>query len=304
MNESRCNQSTHRLFNSFGGMSASCIFLTFGTIYQIILTEENVDIDDRSCVVIVWHINNYKIEIGVKYLMYKITICDDQQEALQELKQIILQEYDNVEVYCVQNLTYYGYALENKQEEIPDILILDIKWKEDDMTGIDWAVKLQKCFPALKIIFLTGYIDYATDIFMARPSYFLTKPVQKEKLREAIDRVMQDLEKETENPLVLQVSGELQVINPSDVLFIESKKHELIIYDMDKENRVWMKLDEILNRLPDSFIRIHQSFAVNASYIKKFSPDGVVLFNDLNLPVSRSRYSKAKNRFLDYLENK
>lgn len=236
--------------------------------------------------------------------MYNITICDDQQDALEELEHLILQEYNDVEVRCVNDLMRYGQDLESKQEELPDILILDIKWEEDDMTGIDWAVKLQKCFPALKIIFLTGYIDYATDIFTARPSYFLTKPIQKEKLCEAIDRVMQDLEKENENPLVLQVSGELQVINPSDVLFIESKKHELIIYDMDKENRVWMKLDEMLVRLPDSFIRIHQSFAVNASYIKKFSPDGVVLLNDLNLPVSRSRYSKAKNRFLDYLENK
>lgn len=236
--------------------------------------------------------------------MYKITVCDDQLSSLLEIKRMILQEYKNVEVNCVNDLIYYEEELRSKQESLPDILILDIKWEEDDMTGIDWAVKLQKRFPALKIIFLTGYIDYATDIFTARPSYFLTKPIQKEKLCEAIDRVMQDLEKENENPLVLQVSGELQVINPSDVLFIESKKHELIIYDIDKENRVWMKLDEMLVRLPDSFIRIHQSFAVNASYIKKFSPDGVVLLNDLNLPVSRSRYSKAKNRFLDYLENK
>ena len=54
--------------------------------------------------------------------MYNITICDDQQDTLEELEHLILQEYKDVEVHCVNDLMRYGQDLESKQEELPDIL--------------------------------------------------------------------------------------------------------------------------------------------------------------------------------------
>ena len=63
-------------------------------------------------------------------------------------------------------------------------------------------------------------------------------------------------------------------------------------------------MDEILSEFPTYFIRIHQSYAVNPNWIKKFAPSGILLINDVFLPVSRSRYTKAKEQFLDFLEGK
>ena len=108
-----------------------------------------------------------KKKVGIRSLkMYRITICDDQGDVLDELQQLIMQEFPDMELHCVQDLKEYAKALINQKELLPDIMIMDIQWEQDTSTGIDWAVELQKSFPKLKIIFLTGYIEYAADIFI------------------------------------------------------------------------------------------------------------------------------------------
>lgn len=235
--------------------------------------------------------------------MYRITICDDQGDVLDELQQLIMQEFPDMELHCVQDLKEYAKALINQKEPLPDIMIMDIQWEQDISTGIDWAVKLQKSFPKLKIIFLTGYIEYAADIFMANPSNFLVKPIQKDKLYAAIYRVMDEIGTKLETVTLKGVGG-LQVVQPFDVMYIESNKHEIIVYGTDDTIHVWMKMDDILSVFPPFFIRIHQSYAVNPNWIKKFAPNGILLIDDVFLPVSRSRYTKAKEQFLDFLEGK
>lgn len=150
---------------------------------------------------------------------------------------------------------------------------------------------------------MTGYIEYAADIFMANPSNFLVKPIQKDKLYAAIYRVMDELRTKLE-PVTLKGVGGLQVVQPFDVMYIESNKHEIIVYGTDDTIHAWMKMDEILSEFPPYFIRIHQSYAVNPNWIKKFASSGILLINDVFLPVSRSRYTKAKEQFLDFLEGK
>ena len=46
------------------------------------------------------------------------------------------------------------------------------------------------------------------------------------------------------------------------------------------------------------FIRIHQSFLVNAQKIKSVSKDSVLLSNDFSLPVSKSKATKVKEAYL------
>ena len=237
--------------------------------------------------------------------MYRITICDDQKDALDELQQMILQEFSEMDLYCVQNLKEYGRALVEQREPLPDILFLDIRWEQEEQTGIDWAVRLQKKFPKLKIIFFTGYIQFATDIFMANPSNFLVKPVQKDKLYAAIRRVVGELQAQAKaDAVTLKSMGGLRIVDPSEVIYIESNKHEIIVYGTDDTIHAWMKMDDVLSEFPPFFIRIHQSYAVNPNWIKKFAPNGILLIDDVFLPVSRSRYIKAKEQFLNFLENK
>ncbi len=235
-----------------------------------------------------------------------ILVCDDDLQVCREIKETVQEKYSRITIDITDDINDYYEKLKTKKTQIPDIVIMDIRWDEDDdgnSDGIRMSVKLQTLCPRIKIIFLTGFMHYATDIFEARPSAFLVKPVNKIKLYETIDKLMEEIRTEKSDVLSLQCAGGIVNVRVSDIIYLESNKHELILYMNDGEQHVWMKLEEMMSRLPDGFLRIHQSFAVNANYIQKFGAMNVILRNGKELSVSRSRYKKAKEGFLDHLEN-
>lgn len=236
-----------------------------------------------------------------------IVICDDDLQICKEIKTTIHKKYPKYLLSEIDDIGAYYLKLKQGNEEVPDIVIMDIRWDDADETnaeGIRMSVKLQKLYPRLKIIFLTGFIHYATEIFDARPSAFLVKPVHEKKLYKTLDKVIDEIHRERRGVLSIPSAGGVINVNVCDIVYLESNRHELILHMNKEKQHVWMKLDEMLMQLPDYFLRIHQSFAVNANYIQKFGAMNVVLMGGTELSISRSRYKKAKEGFLDYLEGK
>ena len=58
--------------------------------------------------------------------------------------------------------------------------------------------------------------------------------------------------------------------------------------------------EEILNRLPDSFIRIHRSFIINTAFVTKYNSTNVWLNYTLELPLSRT----FKAPFFNFMTSK
>ncbi len=236
-----------------------------------------------------------------------IVVCDDDLQVCKEIKATVQKEYSRITIEITDNINDYFKKLKTKKTPVPDIVIMDIRWDENNeqnADGIKMSVKLQTMCPRIKIVFLTGFIQYATDIFDARPSAFLVKPVNKTKLYETIDKLMAEIRAEKSEVLSLQCSGGVINVRVSDIIYLESNRHELILYLNEGRQHVWMKLEEMMPQLPDYFLRIHQSFAVNANYIQKFGAMNVILMDGKELSISRSRYKKAKEGFFDYLEGK
>lgn len=236
-----------------------------------------------------------------------IVVCDDDLQVCREIKATIQKKYSRITIEITDDINEYAERLKTKKMQVPDIVIMDIRWDEKDeenSDGIKMSVKLQTLYPKLKVVFLTGFIQYATDIFDARPSAFLVKPISEAKLYETIDKLVNEIRTEKSDILSLQCSGGVVNVSVSDIIYLESNKHELILYLNEGKQHVWMKLEEMMPQLPDYFLRIHQSFAVNANYIQKFGAMNVLLMNGKELSISRSRYKTAKEGFFDYLESK
>lgn len=51
-----------------------------------------------------------------------------------------------------------------------------------------------------------------------------------------------------------------------------------------------------------NFVRCHQSFLVNLGHIEKINNYTIYLSDGSEIPVSRSRYSEVKQRYLQYKE--
>ena len=63
------------------------------------------------------------------------------------------------------------------------------------------------------------------------------------------------------------------------------------------------KLDEIQEKLPEQFIRCHQSYIVNIEKIQFLSGKEIILDDDTVIPVSRNKYKDTKDKILYYFSD-
>jgi len=75
-----------------------------------------------------------------------------------------------------------------------------------------------------------------------------------------------------------------------EITHIKSYGHYLLINVDQNTNPIIERItfEEILNRLPDSFIRIHRSYIINTAFVTKYNSTNVWLNYTLELPLSRT----------------
>ncbi len=99
----------------------------------------------------------------------------------------------------ITGLQEYCINLCKQTRKIPDIIIVDVRWEKSaayDTDGIGAVVSLQILHPEIKVIFLTGFIHYASDIFELEPSTYLTKSIEKKKLMDVFDKAYLEIVQE------------------------------------------------------------------------------------------------------------
>lgn len=116
----------------------------------------------------------------------KLGLIDDHLLFRQGLTQI-LKRFENYQV--VLEASSGEELLEKLIEEVPDVILLDLKMK--GMSGQEVSVKLRKEFPDLKIIILSmNYShDYIRQMMKIGVHGYLPKDIDQKKLIEAIDQV-------------------------------------------------------------------------------------------------------------------
>jgi DNA-binding LytR/AlgR family response regulator len=74
------------------------------------------------------------------------------------------------------------------------------------------------------------------------------------------------------------------------ILFFESRDKKIFLYTEDQEIGFYGTLDELEDKLPDSFLRCHRSYILSRSKIRCLVPgkNSIQLEDDTLIPVSRS----------------
>ena len=235
--------------------------------------------------------------------MIRIGICDDDGRILESLKRTVeLQYEDRAIVTGWKSPQDMLEQFEDTSYCSLDIVLIDIVLQEQN--GIELAQEIQKRSRRTKIIFITGYIEFAPDIFRVEPVYLLKKPIRIEKLKEAIDRAIEKIQEEEQQEVVLQNKGTVLRININYVSYVENQKRKQVIYENDNTVSVYMKMDELEEKLGKTFVRCHHSYLVNMGYIRNFTLQTIELIDGTIIPVSRPKSKQAKKQFLLYLGEK
>jgi len=236
----------------------------------------------------------------------KTIIIDDVQMVRTELK-FLLQEYEEIEVVGEAGNINQAIELVNKVQ--PDLIFLDIQLKEE--SGFDLIEKVDICS---KIIFITAYEKYAIRAFEVNALDYLLKPIAKDRLAKALQRVIPNsVEKEpvlTQNQvnyddvIYLMIDGCIKFIKVNLIkCIIAEGKYSYIICNANKKQLVSKKLHEWEEILPQRyFIRVHRSTIINLKYVNSSKKNNnytyEVNIEDIEEPfrISRRYAVKIKNK--------
>src|SRR5438309_11954190 len=118
----------------------------------------------------------------------RVVIADDERPARSFLA-ALLRSFDDVVV--VGEATTGKEAVETIEREHPDLALLDLHMPELDGIGV---VRMLKKTAMPLIAFVTAYDEYAVRAFEVNAVDYLLKPVEKSRLRDAINRAQERIE--------------------------------------------------------------------------------------------------------------
>jgi len=75
----------------------------------------------------------------------------------------------------------------------------------------------------------------------------------------------------------------------SDILFIEAHGSYSNIYTNNKFFTVTKTIKTLIPNFPETFVRVHRSFAINIVHVKSYSNEEVIMNNETRIKISRSK---------------
>lgn len=237
----------------------------------------------------------------------KAIILDDEPNACELLHGMVQQFCPEIKQCSFSS--DYNEVIEWIKDEQPDILFLDINMPE--ISGFEF-LKMISSYSG-KVIFTTAYDQYALKAFEVGAFDYLLKPIQIDRLEDAVkrvDKVRNDSKKDIngeilelfetlrnrENRLssiaVNHRSG-MKFIETKDILFLKGSGNysEIICADYTYMSTKTLKdFESVLDE--KTFLRVHKSYLVNIKFVERSQLiDGYwhLEINGLQIPVSRRK---------------
>ena len=207
----------------------------------------------------------------------KLAICEDNPSHY-EIIHTILQKYPPGAFEITHFASGDEFLRTVAENGCPySIVLTDIDLGSDTVNGISLAEKINHISPDTQIIFISQYLQYATAVYETEHAYFIQKL----------------------HTRYLYFSGNsrnYQVLC-SDILYLERNLRQTTIYTRTGTYTTKERLTALTERMKPDFCLCHNSFAVNLHAVRTYSHKGIILFDNTEIPVSRSYYQQFKDAF-------
>jgi two-component system LytT family response regulator len=250
--------------------------------------------------------------------MIKAIIVDDEPYCCETLATLLEDNCPDVEVTAI----YYNGtdALAAIRQQQPNLVFLDVEMPK--MNGFEMLEQL----PAVNfdLIFTTSYDQYALKAIRFSAIDYLLKPVDREELEKAVQKVVQRSRKpisqqieilmqKIHNPskpiskIALPTMEGLQMTNVDSIISCESDSNYTVLLLKGKQKIVvsctLKEIEELLEH--HSFTRVHRSYLVNLNEVEKYvkGEGGYLVMSDgSTVDVSRNKKEFLLKKLLPYRE--
>ena len=229
-----------------------------------------------------------------------LAVCDDDPICSGQIAQltgeILRQEGLEAEIDCLET----GQALLEAMEEGASFSILLLDVMMDGKDGMTLASILRQQGRTQPIVFISSNREMALKGYEVEAARYLAKPLDAQKLREALLYCWQQLGAGRE--LLLPTIDGQHRIKPSSLLYAETNGRSVRIVLEDGQLESRMKISELAAMLPDSqYAFCHRTILVNLDFVTSIRYCELELKNGTRLPISKYRLSEIRSQLLRHL---
>ena len=204
----------------------------------------------------------------------KSLVIDDERLARKELISL-LKNFEEIEI--VAECSNADEAKEAILQHNPELIFLDIQ-----MPGKNGFELLQDLEKVPKVIFVTAYDEYALKAFEVNALDYLLKPVEEDRLAEAVNKVLMDDDDDEETSLSVKNDGRLgqddQIflkdgekcwfVSLRDIKLFESEGNYVRVYFGNFKPLILKSLNNLEERLDHTFFRTNRKYIVNLRWVQ------------------------------------
>lgn len=210
-------------------------------------------------------------------------LIDDEEDSRAVLAALLRKHCPNVNIVAVADNAIEGVKAINEHD--PHVVFLDIEMPGENGFSIYKEIKN----PRFHTIIVSGYDQYALDAIKHAALDYLLKPVMKDELVKAVNKL--DAEAISNDPrtehlfnllndpigahekLVIPSNKTYQVVDYSEIISIQGVQGSYSIIKLADNNKI--VASDALNRFEDilpseRFLRVHRAHLISLSHIKKF----------------------------------
>ena len=242
-------------------------------------------------------------------------VVDDEESARNILKNVLIKFMDGVDVVAL--CADVPSAVKAVNEHQPHVVFLDIEMP--NYSGFEFL----SFFDSLdfEIIFVSAYGEYALRAFEVSAVDYILKPIEISKVELALQKVrerlsLSDIKERMEtlqanlhdtrvHKLALPMSGGLLFVETQNIEYMiaDGSYTELHLSNGDK-HIISKKLKFFETGLQNhtDFVRVHRSFLVNISKVRRYDKqENTLWIGDRSIKIARDRKAYVESQMKDYV---
>ncbi len=181
-----------------------------------------------------------------------------------------------------------------------DLLLIDCLLP--DLTGVELAKKIRETNTTTAFVFTTAYMDYAAEGYETNAMRYLLKPIEDNKLKEALLYFAHSISESS----IVELTGTTRYatyVKTNDILYVEYVGRKIIVRLKEKSVESHKTMKEFENTLnPDFFYRTSQRFLVHFGHIIGKNNNVLIMENGEHVTISRRRLTPFNQAYIHFLK--
>jgi len=240
-----------------------------------------------------------------------IAICDDEREVSSGLESILINILDKLKIEYEIDVYFTGEEVCQKISDGAhyDLMFLDIEFLNDAISGIEVGtfIRENQNNNSISIVYISGHMKFAMQLFDIRPLNFLIKPLDYNKVKSTIETYLK-LTTFWSESFTYKIGHDTFKVKIRDIIYLESFDRKLILHLSDgRKEEFYGTLKTIYQEQLEKFdfLFIHASYVVNYDYVTAIKYDELTLVKPhTTLPIGQARRKEIRNTYISIMEKR